>query len=115
MTKARSSGSRALLMLAAFAIAATVGLCANGVADEASDARAGLELAKSVCSPCHVVSQAVGPPFAEIAKGPRAAPEALRDFVHSTGSDVSHPSAMPNPSLTDRQIDEITAYLATLR
>ena len=64
MTKARSSGSRALLMLAAFAIAATVGLCANGVADEASDARAGLELAKSVCSPCHVVSQPVGPPFA---------------------------------------------------
>jgi len=51
-------------MLAAFAIAATVGLCANGVADEASDARAGLELAKSVCSPCHVVSQPVGPPFA---------------------------------------------------
>ncbi len=50
MTKARSSGSRALLMLAAFAIAATVGLCANGVADEASDAGAGLELAKSRAS-----------------------------------------------------------------
>ncbi len=70
MTKSRSSGSRAFLMPAASAIAATVGLCANGVADEASDARAGLALAKSVCSPCHVVSQPVGPPFAEIAKDP---------------------------------------------
>jgi hypothetical protein len=59
-----------------------------------------------------VVSPKVGPPFAEIAKGSRAAPEALRDFLHSTHSDVGHPGATtPNPALTERQIDEIVAYL----
>jgi mono/diheme cytochrome c family protein len=82
-------------------VVATFGLDARAWADEASEARAGQELAAKVCSPCHVVAETPGPPFAEIAKGERGAPEALRDFLHATHSNMSHPGAMPNPELTD--------------
>lgn len=102
------------LSLAALAFAAWL---ASGFAsaDESADARAGQELAIKACSPCHVVSAPTGPSFADIAKGQHAEPEALRDFMRSTHSDVSHPGAMPTPELTDGQIEEIAAYLATLR
>jgi cyclohexanecarboxyl-CoA dehydrogenase len=30
-------------------------------------------------------------------------------------SDISHPSTMPTPELTEKQIDEIAAYIASLR
>jgi len=84
-------------------------------ADEGSEARAGRELAAKLCSPCHIVSPPVGPPFADIAKGSKAAPEALHDFLNSTQSDVSHPASMPRLDLTEREIDQISAYLQTLR
>ena len=114
MANTRSSGSRTLLLMGASAIGGMFGLWAGASADESSDARAGAALAAQACSPCHVVAQPVGPPFADIANGPRAAPDALRDFLDSTHSDIGHAGAMPNPQLTDRQIEEIAAYLATL-
>jgi len=97
------------------AIAAALGMGAAARADEASDIRAGEDLAAKVCSPCHVIAERPGPSFAEIAKGTHAAPDALRAFLNSTQSNVSHPSAMPNSRLTERQIDEISAYLGSLR
>ncbi len=114
MADTRTSRSQALLQMAAFALGGTLGLCAGASADESSGARAGAALAAQACSPCHVVAKPVGPPFADIANGPRAAPDALRDFLHATHSDIGHAGAMPNPQLTDRQIEEIAAYLATL-
>jgi hypothetical protein len=51
----------------------------------------------------------------DIAKGDHASPNALRNFLRSTHSDVSHPGATPNPGLTDAQIRSIAAYLSTLR
>jgi mono/diheme cytochrome c family protein len=96
-------------------VVATFGLDVCAWADEASEARAGQDLAAKVCSPCHAVAETPGPPFAEIARGERAAPEALRGFLHATHSNMSHPGAMPNPELTDSQIEEISAYLAALR
>ena len=80
-----------------FAIAAALGMGAAAWAD------------------CHAVAGPPGPSFAEIAKGTHAAPDALRTLLTSTQSDVSHPYAMPNPELTERQIDEISAYLGSLR
>jgi mono/diheme cytochrome c family protein len=115
MKKIRPSTACAWFLCGALEISATFGLRWHALADEASDAREGEALATKICSDCHVVSPKVGPPFAEIAKGSRAAPEALRDFLHSTHSDVGHPGAMPNHALPERQIDEIAAYLATLR
>ena len=112
---ARLSRRRAWFTPTVAAIVASFGLTARAWADEASEARAGQELATKVCSPCHVVAETPGPPFSQIAKGERAAPEALRDFLHATHSNMSHPGAMPNPELTEGQIEEISAYLATLR
>ena len=56
-----------------------------------------------------------GPSLEEIAKGSKAAPEALRIFLLSTQSNVGHPGSMPNPKLTEDQIRLISAYLSSLR
>ena len=84
MKKIRPSTACAWFLCGALEISTTFGLSSPALADEASDAREGEALATKICSDCHVVSPKVGPPFAEIAKGSRAAPEALRDFLHST-------------------------------
>ena len=91
-----------------------LGMGAAAWADDASDIRVGQDLAAKACSPCHAVAGLPGLSFAE-AKGTHAAPDALRALMTSTQSDVSHPYAMPNPELTERQIDEISAYLGSLR
>ena len=86
--------------------------------------QAGKDLAVSLCSPCHIVlpqtserrpSGLAAPSFLDIAQGPKAAPEALRGFLHSTNSSVAHPAAMPHLELTDEQIEAIAAYLSSLR
>ena len=87
----------------------------GATAGEAGDVNAGQALANQFCSRCHVVSEKAGPTFAEIAKAPHATPSALRDFLRSTHANVSHPSAMPNPELTEQQIDDLAAYIDTLR
>ena len=99
------------LLAAGLLIAATGGATAG----EAGEVKAGQALANELCARCHVVSEKAGPPFAEIAKGPRATPGALRDFLRSTHADVSHPSAMPSPGLTEPEIDDLAAYIDSLR
>ncbi len=108
---AQWAGSGALVAAGLLLIAG----CAGAAAEEAGDVRAGEALAIKACSPCHIVSEREGPPFAQIAKGPHATPNALRDFLRSTHSDVSHLSSMPTPELTEQQIDDIAAYIASLR
>jgi cytochrome c551/c552 len=105
MTHICGSWNRAALAL--FAALAVV----PAMADEAKDGEA---LAQRLCGKCHVVSQNVGPPFADIAKSPHASAGFLRDFLRSTHSDVSHPNAMPNPALSQREIDTLAAYIASL-
>lgn len=97
------------------AIAAWIGIYVEVSADEASDIRAGQELAEKVCSRCHVVGERQEPPFAEIAKGSHAEPSALLAFLRSTHSNVSHPGTMPNLELAEQEIDQISAYLGGLR
>jgi mono/diheme cytochrome c family protein len=96
-------------------IAVSIGTCAAAWADEASDVRAGQELAEKVCSHCHVIGERPGPPFAEIANGDHVESNALLALLRSTHSDVSHPGAMPTSELSDREIEQISAYLASLR
>ncbi len=102
-----SNGARGSL-----AFAVSLALAGPAFAGEAKDGEA---LADQFCARCHVVSQQVGPAFAEIAKGPHASREALRDFLRATHADVSHPGAMPAPELSERQIDALAAYIAGLR
>ena len=103
------------LLRTSLAIAVSIGIYTSAFAGGASDISAGQKLAAKVCSPCHVVAERPGPSFAEIAKGGHADPEALLAFLRSTHSDVSHPGAMPNLELSDRQIEQISAYLRSLR
>jgi len=111
----------------AFALAA-VGALAGGPgpapAESANAVQAGKDLAVSLCSPCHVVapqtserrpSGSGAPSFLDIAQGSKAAPDALRGFLRSTGSSVAHPGAMPHIDLSDEQIGTIAAYLSSLR
>ena len=103
MKNARKSWTIAALAL--------FGALVPAAADEVKDGEA---LAERLCVKCHVVAQTVGPPFADIAKGPHASAGSLRDFLRSTHSDVSHPNAMPSPSLSQREIDALVAYIASL-
>lgn len=113
--RTESSARRTGRLRAFVTIVLTIEMCPDVWADEASDIRAGQELASKVCSPCHVVAERPGPTFAEIAKGGHAAPDTLLAFLRSAHSNVSHSDAMPNPGLTERQIDQISAYLGSLR
>jgi len=96
-------------------VGAAIGLLGPALAEDQNNARTGERLAQKLCSSCHLVGRLPGPSFADIARGDHASPDALRNFLHSTHSDVSHPGAMPNPELTDEQIRAIAAYLSTLQ
>lgn len=123
----KSSGrifSGTSLLRAILSAGATLAFVACGDAKNAKDIRAGREFAVKTCSPCHIVpsqpiqeqpSRPSGPSFEEIAKGAKAAPEALRGFLLSTHSSVSHPGAMPNLGLTEDQIRLISAYVSSFR
>ena len=105
MTKTTLWGGAGLLLATGLLIATAGG----AAADEAGDIQAGEALAIKACSPCHIVSERAGPPFAEIAKGPHATPNALRDFLRSTHSNISHPSAMPSPDGRHRRLHRLVA------
>ncbi len=90
----------------------------------ALDEQAGKEIAEKACSACHAIpsradqepsSSLPGPSFAEIANGPKVTHESLRVFLLTTHSNIAHPGGMPNPTLTEKQIWQIAAYLASLR
>jgi mono/diheme cytochrome c family protein len=80
----------------------------------AGDAASGLTLAKTWCVTCHIVAPNVAggdnaPPFDAIANRSNLSPGALRAWLTDT-----HPP-MPNLNLSNQQIDDITAYLDSLR
>lgn len=56
-----------------------------------------------------------GPPFRDIANQPGITPASLRTFLLITHSTTEPPFTMPNPRLSDRQIDAMIAYIISLR
>jgi len=48
-------------------------------------------------------------------KGLQSRTGALRDFLNSTQNGVGHPGAMTRLDLTEREIDQISAYLKLLQ
>ena len=101
MKSSTQSLARRARLVWTFAIAAALDMRATAWPGEASNIRAGQDLAEKVCSPCHVVAKRPGPPFAEIAKDGHTSPDALRAILQSTQSNVSHPNTMTNPELTE--------------
>lgn len=85
-------------------------------AQDAGDAVAGRQLAEKWCTTCHVVtttqSQATStgaPPFRTIAAHKAMTPMALRAFLQTPHH------RMPDLHLTRNEIDDVAAYIYTLR
>lgn len=98
-----------------FGLAATLALPGAAQA-QAGDAREGRALAQAWCSACHVVepqqrragNDAV-PSFAAVARMPSTTSLSIRAFLQTP-----HPP-MPDLKLSRTQIDDIVAYILSLR
>jgi cytochrome c553 len=85
----------------------------------------GRELARIICSDCHVVAsdqefspllQTSAPPFEEIANRPKTNEKSLRRFIATTHWDgQTIPMTMPKLELTEQDIVMISKYIMSLR
>ncbi|WP_298877490.1 cytochrome c [uncultured Bradyrhizobium sp.] len=89
--------------------------------DQVSEGRA---IANASCGTCHVVADAAKeapafrpspPPFPEIISRPSFSADSLRHFLTSGHRRLGPDQAMPNPRLSESQIEAVVAYLETLR
>jgi mono/diheme cytochrome c family protein len=93
-------------------------------ADSAHDLLTGKQLARIVCSDCHVVaSDSESPPplhdpaprFDEIASRPGTTEKSLQQFITTTHWDgETIPITMPKPELTKQQVVALSRYIMSL-
>jgi mono/diheme cytochrome c family protein len=111
-------------LLSGAALLAVAGAAAAQPAPQAKQLAEGHELALALCSVCHVAAadqQGVpvmshpGPPFRDIANRPGVTADGLRTFLLTTHSTTEPPFTMPNPRLSDRQVDAMIVYILSLR
>jgi mono/diheme cytochrome c family protein len=90
----------------------------------ADQIEAGRKFAGRVCGACHVVEQQrdelpvlapPGPSFAVLAQRPQLTEASLRDFLGSNHRGMGPHEAMLIPRLADYQIDEIVAFMMSLK
>jgi mono/diheme cytochrome c family protein len=99
----------------ALGLAALVVAAPALAASDSVDVTAGRVLAEKWCAECHVPGSSirgrpgVPPSFRAIAKDPATTERSVRVFLVSP-----HPS-MPNVSLTREQVDDIVAYILSLK
>lgn len=103
-------GRRLSCALAALALLVPVTAAAQG----AGDARNGVMLARNWCTGCHLVEPGgrggdAVPSFMAIANDPKRSPSALRAWLTRP-----HPP-MPNMNLSRAEIEDIVAYLESLK
>lgn len=99
------------------ALAATLAAAGPALAqDPLGNAVMGEELARSACIDCHAIERGFrgtditgAPSFQDVADMPSATPLSLRVFLRSPHL------TMPNFALTDDQIDDLIAYIRSLR
>lgn len=89
--------------------------------DQVSEGKA---LARASCGSCHVIADAAketpesrppAPTFLDIVGRASFSPDAIRQFLSSGHRRIGPVQAMPNPRLTENQIEAVVAYLETLR
>ena len=108
------------------ALALLAGLGSSTQAETPNDDQiaAGRKFAQRVCGACHVVTQQrdelpvlspPGPSFAVLAQRPHLTEAALREFLASNHRGMGPHEAMPNPRLADYQVDEIVAFMMSLK
>ena len=97
-------------------IALLAGSCLSADAQEIGDTAAGRHLAENWCSSCHVVgvtsqrgTSTGAPTFTAIAQMKSTTPMALRAFLQTPHS------RMPDLHLTHEEINNVTAYILSLR
>ena len=114
----RKSALVTLMLLAGLASAA------QAETPSSDPVAAGRQFAHRVCGACHVVTQQreelpvlapPGPSFAVLAQRPLLTEQALREFLASNHRALGPHEAMPNPRLADYQIDEIVAFVMSLK
>ena len=96
------------------AVLSASGMLLPGWAQAAGDAASGLTLAQTWCTSCHIVAPGGtgrdnAPSFMAIAAKPNLSEPALRAWLSDP-----HPP-MPNLNLSRQQIDDVVAYLASLK
>jgi mono/diheme cytochrome c family protein len=113
----RSSGYAAI----AIQIPLTLPVPNQMFVDQVTEGRA---LALSTCGTCHIVADAakerstprpVAPAFPDIVRRPSFSADGLRLLLTSNHRRLGPDQAMPNPRLSEQQIEAIVAYLETLR
>ena len=113
----RSSGYAAITIQ----IPLTLPVPNQSFVDQVAEGRA---LAHSFCATCHVVPDATkvtpalrppAPAFQEIINRPSFTADGLRQFLASNHRRLGPDQAMPNPRLSEYQIEAVVAYLETLR
>jgi mono/diheme cytochrome c family protein len=89
--------------------------------DQLAEGRA---FARASCATCHVVSDATrdaavtrpaAPSFPEMARRPSFSADGVRQFLLSNHRRLGSERTMPNPRLSEYQIEAVVAYLETLR
>ena len=114
-------GRPAIVAVALFASLASAAQAAMPSGDQVE---AGRKFARMVCGACHVVTgqrdeipvrRPPGPGFIALAQRPSLTEQWLREFLGSNHRNLGPAEAMPNPRLADYQIDEIVAYIMTLK
>jgi hypothetical protein len=107
-------------------VALWIGVCSASGQEttSADDLRKGHQLAIMVCAFCHVAApdqarmpilNPPAPSFESIAQRTDISAEWLEKFISTTHRGLDNPSGMPNPSLLDYQVKEVTVYLLSLR
>lgn len=90
----------------------------------AKEVQDGHHLALMVCAICHVAApdqrsdpilRPPAPPFATIVQRKDFSAEWLKNFLATTHRGLDTPAGMPNPQLADYQVQEIVAYMMSLR
>ena len=106
----------AVASLGAAIVPASAWADANSVA-----AGMGHDLARKYCAGCHKVepgatAQPPGPPaFQAVADRPDTTRESLRHHLQTTHSTGIIPLSMPNPKLTDDELNKVVSYILSLR
>ena len=109
-------GLRAHIASALTLPAALLAIALPATAQEIGDTAAGRQLAETWCSTCHVVGPSVtrgasngAPPFAAVAQMKSTTPMSLHAFLQTPHA------RMPDLHLTRDQIDDLSAYILSLR
>ncbi len=83
----------------------------------------GHDLAQKLCASCHLIEPGQsnppghvgGPAFQTVANRPDITVETLRTHLKTTHSNSMIPLAMPNPQLTEDELNKTVVYILSLR